>query len=221
MWHSFIDDLLRTDEDILWLISTSTGCCERKCFRKLAIEDIKYCERSMKRLKQTDRRNLILDYLHISTASLQVLEELKQHILWEEQGFASMHGSMPMTSKRKHFEDFTWSLRRELCISNMGIWEIKKLSKKTKDCIAWLEFFVDCVGQHQPDQSTIHLPSCFSISSIYKQMVEENNGFGIESVGLSHYYHVFHSYFPNVTIPKVSSVLNCLSVKGVHEIKAY
>ena len=97
----------------------------------------------------------------------------------------------------------------------------KKLSKKTKDCIAWLEFFVDCVGQHQPDQSTIHLPSCFSISSIYKQMVEENNGFGIESVGLLQYYHVFYSYFPNVTIPKVSSVLSCLSVKGVHEIKAY
>ena len=84
----------------------------------------------------------------------------------------------------------------------------KKLSKKTKDCIAWLEFFIDCVGQHQPDLSIIHLPSCFSISSIQKQMVGENNGFGVDSVGLSQFYHIFHTYFPNVTITKVSSAFS-------------
>ena len=33
--------------------------------------------------------------------------------------------------------------------------------KKSKDCIAWLQFFVSCVGQYQPDNKTIHFTFMF------------------------------------------------------------
>ena len=84
---------------------------------------------------------------------------------------------------------------------------VQRLTEKTKDCIAWLEFFINCVGQHQPDQKTIHLPSCFTLLSIYKQMVQEHDSLSIASVGLSQFYRIFNQYFPHVSIPKVTTVL--------------
>lgn len=165
----------------------------------------------MKRLKQTDGRNVILDYLHKHSKPASAGGTETTYIVGGmmvcKYAWLHAHDIKAETFRRLYMEFEKGVVHIEH--GNLGS---KKLSKKTKDCIAWLEFFVDCVGQHQPDQSTIHLPSCFSISSIYKQMVEENNGFGIESVALSQYYHVFHSYFPNVTIPKVRSALSCLSV---------
>lgn len=94
-----------------------------------------------------------------------------------------------------------------VCVEHGNV-GLKKPTKKTKDCIAWLEFSISCVGKHQPDQQTIHLPSCFNIKSIYLRMVEENNGFGLESVAQSQFYNIFKKEFPAVIIPKVNGCLN-------------
>ena len=80
----------------------------------------------------------------------------------------------------------------------------KKPAQKTTDCIAWLQFFVSCVGQYQPDNKTIHLPSCFTRLSIYQRMCEENASFDATSVGVSQFYSIFREHFPHVLIPKVS-----------------
>ena len=161
----------------------------------------------MKSLKQTDRRNLILDYLHKhSKPAIDGRTETKYIVggtIVSKCAWLQAHNIKAETFRRVYMEFEEGVMHIEH--GNLGS---KKLSKKTKDCIAWLEFFVDSVGQHQPDLSVIHIPSCFSLSSIYNQMVEENNGFGMVSVGLSQFYHIFHTYFPNVTIPKVSSAFN-------------
>lgn len=41
------------------------NCCYKKCFRKLFIEDINYCESSFKNMEQIIRRNLILGYFYM------------------------------------------------------------------------------------------------------------------------------------------------------------
>ena len=43
----------------------------------------------------------------------------------------------------------------------------RHVSLKTANCISWLNFFVKAVGDHQPDQNGIHLPSCYNAGSIY------------------------------------------------------
>ena len=186
-------------------MSTHVTCCPNKCFRKLSIEDIKYCEKSLKSQRQTVRRNLVLDYLH-KHSKIEVSGGIETKFVIGgrvvcKHAWLLAHDIKPETFRRI-YSDFQKGIVH-IEHGNLGS---KRPSQKTKDCIAWLQFFVSCVGQYQPDQSTIHLPSCFSVSSIYQQMVEENNGFGVESVGQSQFYHVFHTYFPNVTIPKVSSV---------------
>lgn len=79
----------------------------------------------------------------------------------------------------------------------------KKPSQKSKDCIAWLQFFVSCVGQYQPDNKTIHLPSCFTRLSVYQRMCEENESFSGPSIGISQFYAIWRDHFSHVLIPKV------------------
>ena len=55
---------------------------------------------------------------------------------------------------------------------------------KTAQCIACLLFFVSCVGDHQPDNGFIDLPSCFSKSDICKKMQEENTAVNQPTVSL-------------------------------------
>ena len=79
----------------------------------------------------------------------------------------------------------------------------KSVMSKTAECIAWFQFFVNCVGDHQPDNGGIHLPSCFSKCDIYKKMLEENKALNQPAVSLSHFYSLWDKHFSHVTIPKV------------------
>ena len=83
----------------------------------------------------------------------------------------------------------------------------KSITSKTADCIAWLQFFVSCVGDHQPDNGGIHLPTCFTKSDIYKKMLEENRALSQPTVSLSHFYGLWERNFLHVTIPKVYAIV--------------
>lgn len=88
----------------------------------------------------------------------------------------------------------------------------KQVMAKTSDCIAWLQFFINCVGDHQPDKRTIHLPSCFSKSDIYKKMLEENTSLNQPTVSLSKFYNIWEKHFSHVHIPKVCPAQYVLAV---------
>jgi len=45
----YIAGVLRKDEDVLWMMSTSGTCCPNNCFRKLSIEEA--IENLQRRLK--------------------------------------------------------------------------------------------------------------------------------------------------------------------------
>ena len=211
---------MRTDADVLLLMSRNVNCCSNKCFTKLSIEEIKYCEESLKSQKQTYRRNAILDYLHKHSKNTGSEEtEIKFIVGGREvckHAWLLAHDIAPETFRRIYTEFQKGTMKMEH--GNLGS---KKLSKKTKECIAWLEFFISCVGQYQPDKTTIHLPSCFTIYSIYQQMVEENKSFGVKSVSQSQFYNIFHTYFPTVSIPKVSSTLYNAIIKYIKHCKSH
>ncbi|XP_068680383.1 uncharacterized protein [Montipora foliosa] len=83
----------------------------------------------------------------------------------------------------------------------------KSVMSKTAECIAWLQFFVNCIGDHQPDNGGIHLPSCFSKSDIYKKMLEENKTLNQPTISLSHFYSLWDKHFSHVIIPKVLQIV--------------
>lgn len=191
---------MRGDDDILLLLAVS--CCPRKCTRKLSIEDINACELHFTNMDQTHRRNYVLSYLsdhsRIEDSGAYITEFIVKGRSVCREAWLLIH-NMNKEWYRRQFNKF-----KEGAIElEHGNKSHKKPSQRSKDCIAWLEFFVSCVGQYQPDNQTIHLPSCFTRLSIYKRMCEENQSYNTLSIGLSQFYSIFNEHFPHVLIPKV------------------
>jgi len=204
---------VRGDDSILWLLAVS--CCQKKCLRKLSIEDINACELNFKNMDQTQKRNYVLSYLSDHSRVEDSGEYVTEFIV---RGRSVCREAWLLI----HNMNKEW-YRRTLNKFKEGAVEVehgnkskKKPSERNKGCIAWLEFFVSCVGQYQPDKKTIHLPSCFTKLSIYQRMCEENRSFNAQSIGLSQFYSIFQEHFPHVVIPKVRhtvlaklQLLNC------------
>lgn len=167
--------------------------------RQLSVEDIRYAEAK----KKAGKRNYFLEYLHQHSSSddsneLQTEFYVKGKIVCRE-AWLLAHNLNKETFRRiwGKFKDGANVLEH----GNKGR---KSITSKTADCIAWLQFFVSCVGDHQPDNGGIHLPTCFTKSDIYKKMLEENKALSQPTVSLSHFYGLWERNFLHVTIPKVS-----------------
>ena len=170
------------------------------------MEDIHQTEVLIKEKSQTDKRNFVLDYLHAHT-DVNCDGDLVTTFLVKGKPICKDAWLIIYDLKKDTFNRLSTQFKEGVVQVEHGHTGTKWTTQKTKDYIAWLEFFVGCVGQHQPDKKSIHLPSCFSLSLIYKQMVDENNTFKMPSVSKSQFYRIFHRYFPHVQIPKVSTCI--------------
>ena len=155
---------------------------------------------------QTDRRNYLLDYLHSHSKHDDSGGYVTEFVV-KGRNVCKEAWLLVHDIKKETFRRIYEKFQKGAVNIEHGRLGVQRLTEKTKDCIAWLEFFINCVGQHQPDQKTIHLPSSFTVLSIYKQMVQEHDSLSIASVGLSQFYRIFNQYFPHVSIPKVTTVL--------------
>ena len=81
----------------------------------------------------------------------------------------------------------------------------KSVTGKTAECVAWLQFSISCVGDHQPDSGGIHLSTCFTKSDTYKKCLRGNKGIHQPTVSLSHFNSLWEKNFGHVIIPKVFS----------------
>ena len=70
-------------------------------------------------------------------------------------------------------------------------------------CCLDVDFFMKTIGDHQPDNNTIHLPSCFSKINVYKRKPEEKSTFGQPTTSVSHLYSLWDMHFRHVVIPQV------------------
>lgn len=75
-------------------------------------------------------------------------------------------------------------------------------TKKTKECIGWLELFFSSIGDHRPHSKSIHLPSCFTKFDVHKKMIDENTEFGQQSVSMPHFLHSLGQVFESCSYPK-------------------
>lgn len=67
-----------------------------------------------------------------------------------------------------------------------------------------------------PDRMAVHLPSFLTNAAVHLRMKEELEGSGRHVISQSHFYNLWSSEFPHVSIPKVcsicySSIVVCLS----------
>lgn len=186
--------------------------------RKLSVEDVNTTELHFCNMDQTQRRNYVLGYLsdhsRVEDSGDYVTEFMVKGKSVCREAWLLIH-SVSKEWFRRLFNKFKEGAVK-VEHGNKGV---KKPSQRSTECIAWLEFFVSCVGQYQPDNKAIHLPSCFTRLSIYQRLCEENKSFNTPSIGMSQFYSIFHDNFPHVFIPKENRFTKCTDCTRYKEEK--
>ena len=78
------------------------------------------------------------------------------------------------------------------------------LASKSLAAIAWMKSYFDRVGDKRPDKEGVYLPTCLTEFMIYNTMLEELHfEQDPKPICFSQFNKLFHSHFPNVSIPKV------------------
>ena len=194
-----LDVRLRRDEEILWVLTQL--CCEKRCMRHLSIEDLKYAEKR----KQTGKQNYFLEILH-QQSQLSESGEYKTVFFIRGKGVCREAWLQAHNLSKESFRRIMKKFKDGVTMVEHGNKGRKSVMSKTAECITWLQFFVNCIGDHQPDNGGIHLPSCFSKSDIYKKMLEENKSLNQPTISLSHFYSLWDKHFSHVIIPKVLQI---------------
>lgn len=163
---------------------------------------MQYAEVQLSETNQTGRRNFVLEFLHDHTQINDSGEYDTEFFVRGKkvcrEAWLLAHQMNKETFRRIHLK-----FKDGVLVSEHGNKGRKTVMSKTSDCIAWLQFFINSVGDHQPDKRSIHLPSCFSKSDIYKKMLEENTSLNQPTVSLSHFYNIQEKHFSHVLIPEV------------------
>ena len=175
--------------------------------RKLSIEDVNACEVNFSNMHQTQRRNYVLGYLS-DHSKVEDLGEFNTEFIVKGKSVCREAWLLIHKISKEWYRRQYQKFKEGAIEVEHGNKELKKSSQRSTECIAWLEFFISCVGaQYQPDKKTIHLPSCFTRLSIYQRMCEENEALNTPSTGVSQFYSIFRDHFPHVLIPKVGIML--------------
>ncbi|XP_032217810.1 uncharacterized protein LOC5517433 [Nematostella vectensis] len=197
---------LRTDEDLLWILTIK--CCSNKCMRSLSIEDLDYAQVNLKERTQTERRNYLLDFIQ-SHSKLNDSGEFETEFMIRGKIVCKEAWLLACNVSRSSFSRVAKQYKDGVVVVQHGNKGKKGIMAKTADCIAWLQFFIGSIGDNQPDSKTIHLPSCFSGVDIYKKMKDENTRFGLPTISLSHFYRLWEQHFSHVLIPKENRFTKC------------
>ena len=146
--------------DEIWLIMM-TPCCAEECFKKLRYVDIKHSRDSFLSLENiTEERNFILNYLKVHMASGEV-ELLEDNLVFMIKGISVCKDAWLLThgiSVRRMLTIFKEYSNKGVQVYQHGNKRRKRSSPKTCECLAWLNFLVNSIGDHQPDSGLIHLP---------------------------------------------------------------
>lgn len=179
----------------------SSHCCQSQCLKEFAFNDVISCESTFKGKSIQEQRNWILDCLQKhSRSSLEIGTSfvVKGRNICKE-AWLKIY-DIKKDRLRRIENDFKAGTSHYIH-GNTGN---RHVSLKTANCISWLQFFVKAVGDFQPDQKGIHLPSCYNLGGIFKEMEKEFKASGEKVVSLSHFYEIWRSHFSEVKIPKVS-----------------
>ena len=93
---------------------------------------------------------------------------------------------------------------------NSGVLFLERLASpkthqpKSLDAIAWMHNYFNTVGDHMPDRMAVHLPSFLTSAQVYIRMKEDLEARGQKTICPSHFYNLWQTEFPHVTIPKVN-----------------
>lgn len=188
-----------THKEILWMLGQK--CCANNCNRKLSVDDVMQAETRLHDKNTNEIRQWIINFIQDHSKVIEKGEGTEKLVTVCRKMWLSAYNIKQDRYRRignAYFKDKV----RNVVHGNVGR---RKSSVPTADCVAWLQFFFDAIGNYQPDSKMVHLPSVFTKSKVYKKMKDENDSQSVETVSSSQFYKIWEDKFSHVTIPKVSA----------------
>ena len=195
-----LDVTVRRDEVVLWILKLN--CCQKRCMRKLSFDDIRHAEVQFSERQQTGKRNLVLEFLH-NHSQINDSGEYETEFFVRGKSVCREAWLLAHNMNKETFRRILNKFKDGVLVLEHGNKGKGTVMPKTAECISWLQFFVNSIGDHQPNKGCIQLPSCFGRIDIYKKMMEENTALNLPTVSLSHFYNIWEKHFTHVLIPKV------------------
>ncbi|XP_074628853.1 uncharacterized protein LOC141886566 isoform X1 [Acropora palmata] len=201
-----LDVTVRRDEVVLWILNLN--CCQKRCMRKLSFDDIRHAEVQFNERQQTGKRNLVLEFLH-NHSQINDSGEYETEFFVRGKSVCREAWLLAHNMNKETFRRILNKFKDGVLVLEHGNKGKGTVMPKTAECISWLQFFVNSIGDHQPNKGCIHLPSCFGRIDIYKKMMEENTALNLPTVSLSHFYNIWEKHFTHVLIPKENRFTKC------------
>lgn len=170
--------------------------------RKFSVDDLWYAEVQFNERRQTAKRNFVLEFL-LDHSQINDSGEYETEFFVRGKSICREAWLLAYNINKETFRRIHHKFKDGVVVFEHRNKGKNTVMPKTAECIAWLQFFISSVGDHQPDKGCIHLPSCFSRSDIYKKMLEENIALNLPTVSLSHFYNIWEKHFSHVLISKV------------------
>ena len=191
-----------------------TACCANACLKKLSFQDLEDCVEAFSNKNQTEKRHWILIYLseHTQSDTNEILFIVKGKTICKK-AWLKVYGI-----RQERFRLITKDFKAGIMAHVHGNRGKKKPGPKATNTIAWMTFFVNALGDQQPDQVKVHLPSCFNQHLVYERMRNEMEEVGEDCVSLQHFYRLWKEHFPHVIIPKVNFFSHTIIICNIYDV---
>lgn len=181
-------------------------CCNRKevtCFKLLSQDTIEKIRTNLYSLSETEQTQFILNYMW-------------KHCQGDKSVLYTVGGQcvceicfrMAYGFRYNRFSVIKAKFEQGVILTEHGRLGKSEQRNESIRVVSWLRNFVNKVGDRMPSSSEIHLPACLTKTDVYLLATEDLSQGGLKICGVSTFYNIWKSNFPNVKIPKV--VIACL-----------
>lgn len=179
-------------------------CCNQKvvtCFKLITQATIERIRAAVYSVSETEQIQLILDYMleHSQGNGSAISYTIGGQKVCET-CFRNVYGF-----RYNRFASVKKRFNHGVVLAEHGRLGRGERSNASVRVISWLQGFADKVGDRMPTSTAIHLPSCLTKSDVYSLAFDDLTQGGLECCGISTFYEIWQSTFPNVKIPKVLS----------------
>ncbi|XP_006815072.2 uncharacterized protein LOC102804474 [Saccoglossus kowalevskii] len=202
----------------------SKECCEEKCLDSLSKNDVISSERCFKMLpSETSQSQFILDTIREHSFTKTV----KDKVVVETNLILKGKRVCPKSWQIVHnVTEDRWKSCKDKFIQGIITITHKNCGRtgsrdKTTAAIGWMRFLFERIGDYMPHNSEIHLPCCYSKTSLHARMRNEFLARGISENGIicyDHFTRVWKMHLPEFKICKKSGFAKCTICTNLKEL---
>ena len=186
-----------------------SACCGVRCFASLTLLEVEEFRTIFQKRTLSEQNQFILDAIAVSVGkdSLKDKRHLQHNVNLTLGGkqLCIVAFTRVLGISRKRFNTVKHLYLDGVACTKPRIYDRRK-SVKHSIAVAWMDRYLNRIGDKMPHLEQTHLPHFLSKKTLYELMVQHLLDEGIDQkdiVSSSHFYLIWREEFRNYVIPKV------------------